>query len=148
MRQMARGLSYAEAASESHRGVSTVRTLLQTAYRRLGVASIAQALALCSSAGWLDPVVEDGAAVHLADRRVTWAQRLYLEAFDQSLRAGTDAAELRRTQRLREAALTGMFKDARKQQPWRAATRDPIEAIADAMLRLGTGPEQAPTGDA
>src|ERR1700680_2647099 len=42
LRQMARGLSYAEAARESRRAPSTVRSLLQTAYERLGVASVAQ----------------------------------------------------------------------------------------------------------
>jgi hypothetical protein len=133
---MARGLTYGQAASESRRSVSTVRTLLHNAYRRLGVATIAQALAVCTHIGWLDAVPEDGAAVNLADRRVTWAQRLYLEAFDQTLRAGTDPKELERTQRLREAALAGLYKEAGKARPWRALTSDPIEGIVRDLQRF------------
>jgi hypothetical protein len=133
---MARGLTYDQAARESRRSVSTVRTLLHNAYRRLGVATIAQALAVCTHIGWLDAVPEDGAAVNLADRRVTWAQRLYLEAFDQALRAGADPKELERTQRLREAALAGLYKEAGKARPWRASTRDPIEGIVRDLQRF------------
>jgi DNA-binding CsgD family transcriptional regulator len=143
LRQMARGLSYGEAARESRRKESTVRTHLHNAYRRLGAASITQALSLCTHIGWLDPVPNDGAAVNLADRRVTWAQRLYLEAFDQALRAGTDPNELERTQRLRDAALAGMYKEAGKAQPWRALRSDPIAAIARDLRRFQDDAEAA-----
>jgi DNA-binding CsgD family transcriptional regulator len=143
LRQMARGLTYGQAAIESRRKVSTVRTHLHNAYRRLGVATIAQALALCTHIGWLDRVADDGAVVDLADRRVTWAQRLYLEAFDQTLRAGTDPKELERTQRLREAALGGMYREAGKARPWRAFSSDPIDAIVRDLQRFQADVEAA-----
>ena len=130
IRQMARGLSYAEAARETRRCTSTIREHLHNAYGRLGVCSIAQALAVCTQAGWLDPVPDDGAPVQLADSRVSWAQRLYLEAFDQSLRAGDDQAEQERTRQLRNAALTGVYRDAAKDRPpWRAMSNEPIDRI-------------------
>jgi DNA-binding CsgD family transcriptional regulator len=136
LRQMARGLSYAEAAREAHRSHSTVRSLLHTAYRRLGVSTSAQALAVCWDAGWLDPVPHDGVAVELGDRRVTWAQRLYLEAFDQYLQSGDDLEEVERTRRLREAALEGMYRGAGEERPWRELTSDPIDRIARDLQRL------------
>jgi DNA-binding CsgD family transcriptional regulator len=144
LRQMARGLSYAEAARETHRSRSTVRSLLHTAYRRLGVSTIAQALTVCWHAGWLDAVPQDGVVVEFADRRVTWAQRLYLEAFDQFLQAGDDLEEVERTRRLREAALEGMYKEAgdagrfpvADERPWRELTSDPIDRIARDLQRL------------
>jgi DNA-binding CsgD family transcriptional regulator len=136
VRLMARGLTYAEAARETRRTVSTVRTQLNNAYRRLGVSTISQALVTCTHAGWLDPVPDDGNAVELADRRVTWAQRLYLETFDQSLRAGDDPREHERTDQLRDAALTGMYKEADRERPWRQLTRDPIDRIAGTLAAL------------
>lgn len=136
LRQLARGLSYADAAREAHRSHSTVRSLLHTAYKRLGVTTIAQALVICWQAGWLDEVPRDGVVVELADRRVTWAQRLYLEAFDQSLRAGDDVEEVERTRRLREDALEGMFRGVGKERPWRQMTSDPISRIARDLQRL------------
>jgi DNA-binding CsgD family transcriptional regulator len=137
LRQMARGLSYAEAAREAHRSHSTVRSLLHNAYKRLGVSTIAQALTVCWNAGWLDDVPQDGVVVELGDRRVTWAQRLYLEAFDQSLHAGDDLEEVERTRRLREAALGGMYRGASEERPWRElSTIDPIERIARDLQRL------------
>jgi DNA-binding CsgD family transcriptional regulator len=136
LRLMATGLTYAQAAEQSGRATSTIRSLLHSAYQRLGVTTIAQALSVCSQAGWLDPVSGDGSVVALADRRVTWAQRLYLEAFDQSLRAGDDPAEAERTERLRDASLTGMYREVHKNRPWRAAERDPIERLARDLKRL------------
>jgi DNA-directed RNA polymerase specialized sigma24 family protein len=133
---MARGLSYAQVADATRRRPSTVRTLLHHAYQRLGVATIAQALAVCTQVGWLDDVPQDGAIVALADRRVTWAQRLYLEAFDQSLQAGDDPEEIARARQLREAALTGMCREASIERPWRGISRDPIERVAQALRRL------------
>jgi DNA-binding CsgD family transcriptional regulator len=141
IRQMARGLSYAEAARETRRCTSTIRKHLHNAYGRLGVSSIVQALAVCTQAGWLDPVPDDGAPVQLADSRVSWAQRLYLEAFDQSLRAGDDQAEQERTCRLRDAALTGMYKDAGKDRPpWRAVPNEPIDRIIRTLQASTLGP--------
>jgi hypothetical protein len=111
---------------------------LHRAYQRLGVSTIAQALAVCTQAGWFDVVPQDGAVVALVDRRVTWAQRLYLEAFDQSLQARDDPAELARTRQLRESALTGICREAGIERPWRAVTGDPIERIAQTLQRLDT----------
>jgi hypothetical protein len=138
LRLMATGLTYAGAASETCRSTSTIRSLLHTAYQRLGVATIAQALAVCTHAGWLDAVPADGSIVDLADRRVTWAQRLYLEAFDQSLRASGDPEEVERTQRLREAALTGLYKEVGKERPWRRAAGDPMDRLAFDLQRLAS----------
>ena len=144
VRQMARGLSYAEAARETRRSESTVRSLLHRAYGRLGVSTIAQALVVCTYAGWFDAVPRDGADVEYADRRVTWAQRLYLEAFDQSLRAGAAPSDLDRTQRLRDGALTGMYREAGKERPWRQVTCDPIDRIARTLQRLDARTETTP----
>jgi DNA-binding CsgD family transcriptional regulator len=130
VRQMARGLSYAQAAEETGHSPSTIRTLLHTAYGRLGVPTIAQALALCAQAGWLDESVpHEGAAVEFADRRVTWAQRLYLEAFDQSLHAGDDLDEIARTRALRAAALGGLCKEAGTKLRPRELPADPLERL-------------------
>jgi DNA-binding CsgD family transcriptional regulator len=137
LRQMARGLSYAEAAREAHRSHSTVRSLLHNAYKRLGVSTIAQALTVCWHAGWLDVVPQDGMPVELGDRRVTWAQRLYLEAFDQSLKAGDDLEEVERTRQLRQAALEGIYKGPFEERPWRElTTTDPLDRIARDLRRL------------
>lgn len=63
--------------------------------------------------GWLDAVPEGAEIIELADRRrVTWAQRWYLKAFDQALRAGGDPDEVARTRLLREGAVTGVYREA------------------------------------
>ena len=147
LRLLARGFTYAQAAHELGCAQSTVRTLLQTAYKRLGTSTIAQAVALCAHVGWLDLVPDDGESVELADRRVSWAQRLYLEAFDQSLRAGDDATEVERTRVLRDAALTGLFKEVDKERPWRAAATDPLERIARTLRRLDARADRPPAVD-
>jgi DNA-binding CsgD family transcriptional regulator len=145
LRQVARGLSYAEAAREAHRSRSTVRSLLHTAYQRLGVSTIVQALTVCWQAGWIDAVPQGGAIGQLTDRRVTWAQRLYLEAFDQSLRARDDLREVERTRWLRESALEGIYREAAGQRRcsrvgderrWRELRSDPIDRIARDLQRL------------
>jgi hypothetical protein len=116
--------------------VSTVRSLVHNAYGRLGVATIAQALAVCTSVGWLDEVPNDGALVEIADRRVTWAQRLYLEAFDQTLRAGDDDGELDRTGQLRRAALAGVCREAGTPLPPLRVLNDPLERLVRDFRRL------------
>jgi hypothetical protein len=120
-----------------------VRSLLHNAYRRLGVSTIAQALVTCTHAGWLDPVPAEGTVLQFADQRVTWAQRLYLEAFDQTLRAGDDPLEVHRTLTLRQAALTGVYREAGREQPWRQASTGPLERIANAIARFGAWDEAA-----
>lgn len=136
VRQLARGLTYAQVADATGRRTSTVRSLVSQAKGRLGVSTLAEAVAICMQAGWLDVVDQDGQAVALADPRVTWAQRLYLEAFDQSLAAGDDPQEVARTRQLREAALTGMCREAGLERPWRAMAGDPLERIAQTLRRL------------
>ena len=136
IRHLSRGLTYIEIAEQLRRSKSTVRSQLHWAYARLGVSSGAHAVSVCMQAGWLDEVPHDGTALNLADRRVTWAQRLYLEAFDQSLRAGDDSAEVERTQSLRDAALIGLLREADKERPWRATASDPLERIARTLRRL------------
>jgi DNA-binding CsgD family transcriptional regulator len=149
IKALARGLTYAQTAEEYGCSASTVRTLLRTAYQRLGVRTIAQALAVCTHIGWLDAIPEGAEIIELADRRrVTWAQRLYLEAFDQALRAGDDPDEVARTRLLREAALTGVYREAgihRKrdtEQPWRQVAAHPLERLAQTLQRLGTREER------
>ena len=141
VRQLARGVSYETAAYETRRSVSTVRSLVHNAYGRLGVATIAQALAVCTSVGWLDEVPNDGALVETADRRVTWAQRLYLEAFDQTLRAGDDDGELDRTGQLRRAALAGVCREAGTPLPPPRVLNDPLERLVRDFRRLAAREE-------
>jgi DNA-binding CsgD family transcriptional regulator len=148
IRHLARGLTYADAAREQQCSVSTVRSHLQRAYQRLGVSTIAQALAVCMKVGWLDDVPHDGKVVELADRRVTWAQRLYLEAFDQSLRAGGDADEIERTRVVRDAALTGMFRDAGTKPRPRTATTEPLERLAQTLRKLSDDEDRRVSGQA
>jgi DNA-binding CsgD family transcriptional regulator len=152
IKALGRGLTHAQAAEEYGCRTSTVRTLLSFAYRRLGVSTIAQALAVCTRVGWLDAIPEGAEMIEFADRRVTWGQRLYLEAFDQALRAGDDPDEVARTQLLREAALTGVYREAgihRKrdtEQPWRQVTAHPLERLAQTLQRLGTREERREEG--
>ena len=136
IRHLSRGLTYIQIAEQLRRSKGTVRSQLHCAYARLGVSSGAHAVSVCMQAGWLDEVPHDGTVLKLADRRVTWAQRLYLEAFDQSLRAGDDTAEVERTQTLRDAALSGLLREADKERPWRATASDPLERIARTLRRL------------
>jgi hypothetical protein len=130
-------MSYAEAARETRRSESTVRSLLHTAYRRLGATTVAHALAICSNAGWLDDVPGDGIVVELSDRRVTWAQRLYLETFDQSLRAGDDPEEVERTRLLRQAALRGIHAKTDGRRPRGTFAGDPIGRIIGDLGHAG-----------
>jgi hypothetical protein len=64
------------------------------------------------------------------------------------MRAGNDAAEVERTSALREAALTGMCKEAGKERPWRrATTTDPLERIAGTLRRLDAHDDRRSAGD-
>lgn len=133
---LARGLTYCHAAAEMGCSCGTVRSQVRSACRRLDVTTPEQALELCTELGWLDPVPGNVSTVQLADQEVTWAQRLYLEAFDQFLRARSDATEVKRTELLRDAAMTGMFREADQQRPPRRAMKaDPLERIASTLRR-------------
>ena len=73
----------------------------------------------------------------MALRLLTSSQRLYLNAFDQFLRAGGDRQEVERTRRLREVALQDVYGDATGERPWRELTRDPIDRILHDLRQLG-----------
>jgi DNA-binding CsgD family transcriptional regulator len=91
LRLTAQGVPCLDVAHAMGVTVSTIRTTLHHAYRALHVHTAAQAVAACWEAGWMDPV-----GVPWADRRVTAAQRLYLDAFDRFLHAHRDELEQRR----------------------------------------------------
>jgi hypothetical protein len=97
-----RGLAGPRAVDETRRSVSRVRSLLLTAYQRLGVTPIA---------------------------RVTRAQRLYLRAFEQSLRAGHHVDQVENAKGLRTRALTGVYTEAGKERPARPGASDPLERL-------------------
>lgn len=111
---------------------STVRTHLHNAYRVLEVGSAAQAIVVCFNAGWLDPTrtkVDD--PTHHPDRKVTDAQRVYLQAFDRHLRAGDDPDRLDDAKVRTDAALIGCDITGRS-----VASRDWIDRLIQAIARL------------
>jgi hypothetical protein len=65
----------------------------------------------------------------MASDLLTSAQLLYLEAFDQTLRAGPDPQEAARTRRSREAALRRIYERADGERPRRGVAPDPIGRI-------------------
>ena len=91
VQRLARGIGMKQIGLELGTTHSTVRTHLHNAYARLHAANAAQAVAVIHAAGWLDPVSASTAAHALEheDRRVTPAQRLYLDAFDRFLSSGS-----------------------------------------------------------
>lgn len=99
-----RGRTYQQAARERGVSPSSVRSTLNSAYRRLGLSGVVQAAALMLREGWVGPdkVLEDydGRPYSLESQlhKLTenWlptpAQRLYLDAFDELLRERSDEA--------------------------------------------------------
>lgn len=112
-----RGLSYKQMAAERTVSVSTIRSHIHSAYKRLGVIDGTQAALVCVGAGWVDPPAsgwvdhsESRTAALLqhvilaleelsrqVEREVernglTPAQRAYLDVFGTWLRARDDAA--------------------------------------------------------
>lgn len=109
---LASGLTGKQIALQLGTTDSTIRTTLNAAYRRLGVVDRAQAVIACERAGWLgSPAISHSREITLLEEikrvlgeyvteirrahrhRVTAAQLIYLEAFDQYLRqpgAGAD----------------------------------------------------------
>ncbi|HUE27287.1 MAG TPA: hypothetical protein VMP89_10980 [Solirubrobacteraceae bacterium] len=73
----------------------------------------------------------------MAPRLLTSSQRLYLNAFDQFLRAGGNRREVERTRRLREIALQDIYGDATDGRPGRELTGDPIQRILRDLRQLG-----------
>ena len=107
---------------------STVRSHCVNAYRKLNVTHAVQALVVCFNAGWIDPVetrIRDPLRFPNDDNwEPTPAQRVYLDAFDEHLRAGDDAAALEAAKRKTDAALVAM------DQPWRSvASRDWMDRL-------------------
>jgi DNA-binding CsgD family transcriptional regulator len=112
---------------------STVRQHFANAYRKLGVTHAAQALVVCFNAGWIDPVqtrVQD--PLRFAnDDKLAPAQRVYLDAFDEHLRAGDDPVALEAAKRKTDAALVAL------DQPWRSvASRDWMDGLISHIARL------------
>lgn len=102
---LAEGLAVKQIAVRRHVTHSTVRGLLNTAYKRLGVVDRAHAVIKCERAGWLGrapmtriaetvllqqikPILEDclRQLEHGTRHRVTRSQYAYLQAFDTYLR--------------------------------------------------------------
>jgi DNA-binding CsgD family transcriptional regulator len=114
---------------------STVRQHCVNAYRKLKVTHAVQALVVCFNAGWIDPVgtrIQDPLRfANDANWEPTPAQRVYLDAFDEHLRAGDDPTALEAAKRKTDAALVAL------EQPWRsAASRDWIDGLLSRIARL------------
>jgi DNA-binding CsgD family transcriptional regulator len=115
---------------------STVRQHCQNAYRRLGVTHAVQALVVCFNAGWIDPVqtrIQDPLRFSDDEKwEPTPAQRVYLDAFDDHLRAGDDERALLAAKRKTDAALVAL------DQPWRSMpSRDWIDELLSDMAAVG-----------
>jgi len=109
---------------------TTVRTHVRVAREKLGVHTTTEAVVACIDAGWIDPVVEDPKLLRFMDRRVTAAQRVYLDAFDRHLKA-RNAAALEQAKRRTDAALVALDKPPRS-----VASRDWIGSLLNDMTRL------------
>jgi DNA-binding CsgD family transcriptional regulator len=90
---LADGKTPEQIAGETSRSISTIRTTIGTAYRRLKVGSSVQAVIYCFKAGWvtadaIQPIEMPAAPAPRIPIRVTTEQALYLEAFERWLRTG------------------------------------------------------------
>jgi DNA-binding CsgD family transcriptional regulator len=122
VRGLADGKDQAQIACDSGRALSTVRTLLSTAYRRLGVSGGAQAVAHCCGHGWIgrgEPAINHLAlsvgrlarAITSEEKStLTAGERSYLHAFEDYLYARTDedkyAARMRMDATARRSGIT------------------------------------------
>jgi DNA-binding CsgD family transcriptional regulator len=111
---LARGYSYRRIAQHAGIRVSTVRTHLQVAYRRLGVHKASDAAIAVLSAGWVDFVETDW-----GDDRTTAAQSLYVAAFQRYTRDGSAKNRAEMTHMLR-----AMHFEAGKLPPPQRGHRD------------------------
>jgi hypothetical protein len=91
---------------------------------------------VCFNAGWIDPLQTDiQDPLRFADEahcKLTAAQRVYLDAFDEHLRAGDDRRALLAAKRKTDAALVAL------DQPWRSIpSRDWIDDLISDMATIG-----------
>ncbi len=129
------GLQTAGIARRLRLSASTVRTHCGNVYRKLNVTHAVQALVVCFNAGWIDPVetrIQDPLQFAHDDK---WepapAERVYLDAFAEHLRAGDDPVALEAAKRKTDAALVAM------DQPWRSvASRDWMDGLISQLARL------------
>ncbi len=136
LQEAASGLTSKQAAMKLGLAHRTYLRRLTLAYQRLGVSCIGQALAVCFAEGWVDSDLERVGRSE-EGQEVTWAQRLYLEAFDQSLGAEKsvtpDLGEVLRTARLRADALVGVNHEAHRTTAARQPSADPIDQLLTNM---------------
>ena len=92
----------------------------------------------CIDAGWIDPVQENPGLLEFTDRRVTAAQRVYLEAFDRHLEARDDKPVLEQAKRRTDAALVALDKPPRS-----LASRDWISSLLTDMARMSDKRDEA-----
>jgi hypothetical protein len=118
--------------------VTTVRTHVHQARRRLGVHTTTEAVVACIDAGWIDPVQENPGLLEFTDRRVTAAQRVYLEAFDRHLKARDDETVLEQAKWRTDAAMVALDKPPRS-----LASRDWISALLTDMARMSDRQDEA-----
>jgi len=126
------GLQTAGIAERLRLSASTVRQHCVNAYRKLDVTHAAQALVVCFNAGWIDPLQTRIQHPARFSDDGTWeptpAQRVYLEAFDEHLRAGDDRASLERAKHKTDAALVAL-----EQPPRSVSSRDWIDRLVATM---------------
>jgi DNA-binding NarL/FixJ family response regulator len=133
--QGANGRNPADSGEQLGMSAHSVRNSLSDAYRRLHVTSLGQALAACYAHGWLDTDLARSEQ-SCQDEKVTWAQRLYLEAWDQGRTARSDE-EHARSQRMRADALAGVMREANVDLPDRPRAVAPIvDSVLEHMLTL------------
>lgn len=132
---LADGLLMKQIAVKHGVEVSTVRSQLHTAYRKLGVSNRVEAVLAASTNGWIDNPVNR--AVHrlavaierLADCRhaanpLTEEQRVYLAAFDEMLFARSDRQKIAAREKMR-SGLAMMLGEV---------PPDPVERIVSGLI--------------
>jgi hypothetical protein len=125
MSLIATGVTREEIAQRRGTTIGTVRSLLHTAYRRLGARDSAEAIGALYSAGWLDPVETEW-----GDDRATPAQGLYLRSFDRLLtlrHTDTAALYIAGTKEMTHH-LRGIYYEIERLPPWEVlgAPRTPV----------------------
>lgn len=144
------GLSYDEIALALDRRTSTIRSQLNSAYRRLGVRTSYQAVLQCVRAGWLvwsedDPEIAILIRIEELLRRLVLAveareelsaeQRAYLESLDEYLRA--------RDPGMRDHSRARMEDSLRTMLARTGASAEPHVDRRDLIAELGLAPRRA-----
>ena len=147
---VARGESQKQFAASTGRTRATVRSLLGAAYGRLGVDGAPQAVVECVRHGWLGITPSGVRQLNAPDpgldgpEGVTARQAVYLEAFEQLLRA-REPDEARASAKVMDRALGQVFDEA-EMTPRRDRRREAFfdRLIADMGRMGGTSEFPAP----